>query len=94
MKGEGCHYHFAISAREEDCNTMLLTFTAKFEASKYRGNNIEFTFKDNMTLPKRKILVVEGSSMFKSAQDHALIKTIFHIVNATVLKFMATLTYE
>ncbi|GLJ54797.1 hypothetical protein SUGI_1176950 [Cryptomeria japonica] len=93
-KGEGYYYHLPSHAEEEDPNTMLLPFTAKFEGSEYGGNNIEFSGKDNIALAQWEVAVVGGSRVFHNAQGHALIETISHTVDETVLKFTATLTYE
>ncbi|GLJ54791.1 hypothetical protein SUGI_1176860 [Cryptomeria japonica] len=93
-KGKGYYYHLPSHAEEEDPNTMLLAFTAKFEGSEYGGSSIEFSGKDNIALAQREVAVVGGSGVFHNAQGHALIETISHTVDETVLKFTATLTYE
>ncbi|XP_057857152.2 dirigent protein 10-like [Cryptomeria japonica] len=93
-KGEGYYYHLPSHAEEEDPNTILLAFTAKFEGSEYGGSSIEFSGKDNIALAQREVAVVGGSGVFHDAQGHALIQTVSHTVDETLLKFTATLTYE
>ncbi|GLJ54810.1 hypothetical protein SUGI_1177200 [Cryptomeria japonica] len=92
-KGEGYYYHLPNTAEQEDPNTMLLAFTAKFEGSEYGGSSIEFSGKDNIALAQREVAVVGGSGVFHDAQGHALIETVSDTVDETVLKFTVTLTY-
>ncbi|GLJ54807.1 hypothetical protein SUGI_1177170 [Cryptomeria japonica] len=73
---------------------MLLAFTAKLEGFEYGGSNIELSGKYNIALAQREVAVVGGSGVFHDAQGHALIETISHTVDETVLKFIVTLTYE
>ncbi|GLJ54813.1 hypothetical protein SUGI_1177250 [Cryptomeria japonica] len=92
-QAEGYYYHLPNPAEEEDPNTLLLAFTAKFEGSEYEGSSIEFSGKDNIALPHREIEVVGGSGVFHDAQGHALIETVSQTVDVTVLKFTVTLSY-
>ncbi|GLJ54814.1 hypothetical protein SUGI_1177260 [Cryptomeria japonica] len=92
-KGEGYYYHLPSPAEEDDPNTLLLTLTAKFEGSKYGGSSIEFSGKDKIALPQREVTVVGGSGVFHDVQGHALIETVSHTIDETVLKFTVTLTY-
>ncbi|GLJ54812.1 hypothetical protein SUGI_1177230 [Cryptomeria japonica] len=93
-KGEGYYFHLPNPAEEEDTNTLLLAFTAKFEGSEYGGSSIDFLGKDNIVLSEREVTIVGGSGVFHGAQGHALIETVSHTVHETVLKFTVTLVYQ
>ncbi|GLJ54817.1 hypothetical protein SUGI_1177370 [Cryptomeria japonica] len=93
-KGEGYYFHLPSPAEDEDPETLLLAFTTRFEGSEYKGSSIEFLGKDNIALPQREITVVGGSGVFHNAQGHALMETVSHTVDETVVKLTATLTYE
>ncbi|XP_059070675.1 dirigent protein 15-like [Cryptomeria japonica] len=93
-KGEGYYFHLPSLAEDEDPETLLLAFTVRFKGSEYEGSSIEFSGKDNIALPQREITVVGGSGVFHNAQGHALIETVSHTVDETMLKLTATLTYK